>query len=72
MAVIGEFTTNGNNSIAGFVRTLTVSFKARLSPIERVSLELPFSSLDGIDEASVLPSSLGFSHEPRLHLPPLP
>ena len=41
MAVIGEFTTNGNHSIAGFVRTLTVSFKARLNPIERVSRDAP-------------------------------
>lgn len=41
MAVIGEFTTNGNNSIVGFVRTLSVSFKARLNPIERVSRDAP-------------------------------
>lgn len=41
MAVIGEFVTNGNNSITGFVRTLTVSFKARLNPIERVSRDAP-------------------------------
>ena len=41
MAVIGEFTTNGNNSIIGNVRTLTVSMKARLNPIERVSRDAP-------------------------------
>ena len=41
MAVIGEFATNGNNSIAGYVRTLTVGFKARLNPIERVSRDAP-------------------------------
>lgn len=41
MAVIGEFTTSGNNSIAGFVRTLNVSFKCRLNPIERVSRDAP-------------------------------
>nr|WP_172691308.1 DUF736 domain-containing protein [Agrobacterium tumefaciens]ASK44554.1 hypothetical protein [Agrobacterium tumefaciens] len=35
MAVIGEFNTNGN------VRTLTVSMKARLNPIERVSRDAP-------------------------------
>ena len=41
MAIIGEFTTNGNNSIVGSVRTLSVSFKARLLPIERVSRDAP-------------------------------
>jgi len=41
MAVIGEFTTNGNNSIIGSVRTLSVSFKVRLNPIERVSRDAP-------------------------------
>ena len=41
MAVIGEFNTNGNNSIIGNVRTLTVSMKARLNPIERVSRDAP-------------------------------
>ena len=41
MAVIGEFTTNGNNSIVGTVRTLIVSMKARLNPIERVSRDAP-------------------------------
>ncbi|WP_188826316.1 DUF736 domain-containing protein [Brucella endophytica] len=41
MAVIGEFTTNANNSIVGNVRTLTVSMKARLNPIERVSRDAP-------------------------------
>ncbi|MUZ65072.1 DUF736 family protein [Agrobacterium vitis] len=41
MAVIGEFVTNGNNSIIGNVRTLTVSMRARLNPIERVSRDAP-------------------------------
>jgi uncharacterized protein (DUF736 family) len=41
MAVIGEFTTSGNNSIIGTVRTLTVSMRARLNPIERVSQDAP-------------------------------
>lgn len=41
MAVIGNFAVNGNNSIVGTVRTLTVSFKARLNPIERVSRDAP-------------------------------
>ena len=40
MAVIGEFTTNGN-AITGQVRTLTVSMKARLNPIERTSRDAP-------------------------------
>ena len=41
MAVIGEFATNGNNSITGNVRTLTVSMRARLNPFERVSRDAP-------------------------------
>ena len=40
MAVIGEFTTNGN-AITGQVRTLTVPMKARLNPIERTSRDAP-------------------------------
>ncbi|PDS78717.1 DUF736 family protein [Rhizobium sp. L43] len=40
MAVIGEFTTNGN-VIQGSVRTLTVSTKVRLHAIERVSRDAP-------------------------------
>jgi len=40
MAVIGEFTTNGN-VIIGSVRTLTVRMKARLSPIDRISKDAP-------------------------------
>ncbi|MGK9086117.1 DUF736 domain-containing protein [Brucella intermedia] len=40
MAVIGNFATNGN-TIIGNVRTLTVGFRARLSPIERVSRDAP-------------------------------
>jgi uncharacterized protein (DUF736 family) len=40
MAVIGEFTTNGNN-IQGTVRTLTVGTKVRLVPIERTSRDAP-------------------------------
>ncbi len=41
MAVIGEFTTNGNSSIVGTVRTLHVGFNARLNPIDRVSRAAP-------------------------------
>ncbi|MBB3649243.1 DUF736 family protein (plasmid) [Rhizobium ruizarguesonis] len=40
MAVIGEFTTNGN-VIQGNVRTLTVGMKLRLTPIERTSRDAP-------------------------------
>ncbi|MDQ0323103.1 uncharacterized protein (DUF736 family) [Pararhizobium capsulatum DSM 1112] len=40
MAIIGNFTTNGN-AIVGSVRTLTVAMKARLNPIERTSTEAP-------------------------------
>ncbi|UWU26011.1 DUF736 domain-containing protein (plasmid) [Rhizobium sp. CB3060] len=40
MAVIGEFTTNGN-VIQGTVRTLTVGTKVRLTPIERTSRDAP-------------------------------
>lgn len=40
MAIIGEFTTNGA-TITGNVRTLTVSLKARLNPIERTSRDAP-------------------------------
>ena len=40
MAVIGTFTSNGNG-ITGNVRTLTVGFRARLNPIERVSRDAP-------------------------------
>lgn len=40
MAIIGEFTTNGN-AISGNVRTLTVQLKARLNPIERTSRDAP-------------------------------
>lgn len=40
MAVIGEFKTTGN-TIIGNVRTLTVGFRARLTPIDRVSRDAP-------------------------------
>ncbi len=40
MAVIGNFATNGNG-IVGNVRTLSVGFRARLNPIERVSRDAP-------------------------------
>ena len=40
MAIIGNFTTN-SNAIVGTVRTLTVSMKARLNPIERTSRDAP-------------------------------
>ncbi|MBY5760213.1 DUF736 domain-containing protein [Rhizobium leguminosarum] len=40
MAIIGNFTTNGN-AIVGNVRTLTVGMKARFNPIERTSRDAP-------------------------------
>ncbi|EJT01421.1 DUF736 family protein [Rhizobium sp. CCGE 510] len=40
MAVIGEFTTNGN-VIQGNVRTLTVGMKVRPTSIERTSRDAP-------------------------------
>uniref|UniRef100_UPI0031014B26 hypothetical protein n=1 Tax=Neorhizobium sp. EC2-8 TaxID=3129230 RepID=UPI0031014B26 len=42
MAIIGNFTTNGN-AITGQVRTLTVSMKARLAKILSVHLALLLS-----------------------------
>lgn len=53
MAVIGEFATNGNNSIVGNVRTLTVSMRARLNPIERVSVEAPDFRITAANGAEV-------------------
>ena len=50
MAVIGNFTTNGN-TITGQVRTLTVQMKARLLPIERTSRDAPdFRVMAGMAE----------------------
>ncbi len=50
MAVIGNFSTNGN-LISGTVRTLTVSMKARLVPIERTSRDAPdFRVMAGMAE----------------------
>ena len=50
MAIIGNFTTNGN-LIQGSVRTLTVSMKARLVPIERTSRDAPdFRIMAGMAE----------------------
>ena len=53
MAVIGEFATNGNNSITGNVRTLTVSMRARLNPVERVIVDLKMLDADLPDELGV-------------------
>ncbi|WP_421590518.1 DUF736 domain-containing protein [Shinella sp. M27] len=50
MAIIGNFSTNGN-AISGAVRTLTVSMKARLVPIERTSRDAPdFRVMAGMAE----------------------
>ena len=50
MAIIGNFSTNGN-LISGTVRTLTVSMKARLVPIERTSRDAPdFRVMAGMAE----------------------
>ena len=50
MAIIGNFSTNGN-LISGTVRTLTVSMKARLVPIERSSQNAPdFRIMSGMAE----------------------
>ncbi|WP_322886003.1 hypothetical protein U8C32_28980 (plasmid) [Sinorhizobium medicae] len=38
MAVIGEFTINGNNSIIGNVRTLTVSMRVRLDLEQQIGV----------------------------------
>ena len=48
MAVIGNFTVSGN-VISGTVRTLTVSMKARLNPIDRTSRDaLDFRIMSGM------------------------
>ena len=50
MALIGNFSTNGN-TITGQVRTLTVQMKARLLPIERTSRDAPdFRIMAGMAE----------------------
>ena len=50
MAIIGNFSTNGN-TITGQVRTLTVQMKARLLPIERTSRDAPdFRIMAGMAE----------------------
>ena len=50
MAIIGNFTTTAN-AITGQVRTLTVSMKARLVPIERSSQNAPdFRIMSGMAE----------------------
>ena len=50
MAIIGSFTTTAN-AITGQVRTLTVSMKARLVPIERSSQNAPdFRVMSGMAE----------------------
>ena len=50
MAIIGNFSTT-SNLISGAVRTLTVSMKARLVPIERTSRDAPdFRVMAGMAE----------------------
>ncbi|OIS94186.1 DUF736 domain-containing protein [Brucella cytisi] len=58
MAIIGSFSTNGN-LISGAVRTLTVSMKARLLPIERTSRGAPdFRVMAGMAEVGAAWSSI--------------
>lgn len=66
MAVIGEFTTNGN-TILGHVRTLTVSMKARLNPIERTSRDAPnFRIMSGAAEVGAAWSQVSGDGEPYI------
>jgi len=66
MAVIGEFTTNGN-TIVGNVRTLTVSMKARLNPIERVSRDAPdFRIMAGAAEVGAAWNKVSGDGEPYI------
>ena len=68
MAVIGEFTTNGN-TIVGNVRTLTVAMKARLNPIERVSRDAPdFRVTSGAAEVGAGWNSVSANGEPYISL----
>jgi len=66
MAVIGNFTTNGN-VISGQVRTLTVSMKARLNPIERTSRDAPdFRIMSGMAEVGAGWNSNSTDGEPYI------
>ncbi|MRH96576.1 DUF736 domain-containing protein [Rhizobium rhizogenes] len=66
MAIIGEFTTNGN-TILGHVRTLTVSMKARLNPIERTSRDAPdFRIMSGAAEVGAAWSQVSGDGEPYI------
>lgn len=66
MAIIGSFSTNGN-LISGSVRTLTVSMKARLVPIERTSRDAPdFRILSGMAEVGAAWSKTSGDGEPYI------
>ena len=66
MAVIGEFSTN-DNTILGHVRTLTVSMKARLNPIERTSRDAPdFRIMSGAAEVGAAWSQVSGDGEPYI------
>ncbi|WP_234908056.1 DUF736 family protein [Rhizobium rhizogenes] len=66
IAVIGEFTTNGN-TILGNVRTLTVSMKTRLNPIERTSRDAPdFRIMSGAAEVGAAWSQISGDGEPYI------
>jgi uncharacterized protein (DUF736 family) len=66
MAIIGEFTSNGN-AITGNVRTLTVSMKARLNPIERTSRDAPdFRIMSGMAEVGAAWNQISTDGEPYI------
>ncbi|MGZ2472016.1 hypothetical protein [Sinorhizobium medicae] len=55
MAVIGEFTINGNNSIIGNVRTLTVSMRVRLDLEQQVGVRQKMLRQFGRDGERLFP-----------------
>lgn len=66
MAIIGNFSTNGN-AISGQVRTLTVSMKARLHPIERTSRDAPdFRVMAGMAEVGAAWNKVSADGEPYI------
>lgn len=66
MAIIGNFSTNGN-AISGSVRTLTVSMKARLHPIERTSRDAPdFRIMSGMAEVGAAWNKTSGDGEPYI------
>ena len=68
MAIIGEFTTTpGNNAIVGSVRTLTVSMKARLNPIDRTSRDAPdYRIMSGAAEVGAGWNQMSGENEPYI------